>query len=164
MPTKALYNLHIYIDADDIKDAFIVFYYRFLNKMLQYLKRIHLFLYNELFRVRETLWNMVLYVKQNYTKLVVCSRSECYRVYNHSSKSVSWREQGGGRPSFIKIGYSEPTRAESREGSSGAESSRAWRNDDSGDVILGSDWLPKVLPKAETSRFNVLRYGAESIY
>ena len=31
-----------------------------------------------------------------------------------------------------------------------------------GDVILHSDWLPKLLPRAETSRFNVLRYGAES--
>ena len=46
--------------------------------------------------------------------------------FNVSSKSVSWSEQGGGVKTLcIKIGYSEPTRAESREGSSPrAESSR----------------------------------------
>ena len=38
----------------------------------------------------------------------------------------------GGRPSCIKIGYSEPTRAESREGSSR-------RRELSGDVMLYSD-------------------------
>ena len=44
---------------------------------------------------------------------------------NASSKSLSWSAQGGGGPSCIKIGYSEPRGAESREGSSTlAESSR----------------------------------------
>ena len=46
------------------------------------------------------------------------------------------------KSSCIKIGYSEPTRAESREGTSTlAESSRVFL----GDVILDSDWLPTVL-------------------
>ena len=51
-------------------------------------------------------------------------RNICKFLYV-SSKTVSWDGRGGGGPSCIKIGYSEPTRAESREGTSnGAESSR----------------------------------------
>ena len=52
-----------------------------------------------------------------------------------------WAEYlGGGRPSYNKIGYSEPTGAQSREGSSTlAESSRVFF----GTVILDSDWLTK---------------------
>ena len=42
-----------------------------------------------------------------------------------SSRRVSWSIGGGWRSLCIKIGYSEPTRAESREGTSTrAESSR----------------------------------------
>ena len=44
---------------------------------------------------------------------------------SRSSRVVSRAEGGGGRSLCIKIGYSEPTRAESREGTSTrAESSR----------------------------------------
>ena len=62
---------------------------------------------------------------------------------------------GGWRSLCIKIGYSEPSGAESRDGTSTrAESSRVTYcsirlADDSGDVILDSDWLPR----AEGSRF-----------
>ena len=50
------------------------------------------------------------------------------------------RAGGGWRSLCIKIGYSEPTRAESREGTSTlAESSRVFF----GDEILDSDWLTK---------------------
>ena len=81
-----------------------------------------------------------------------------------SSKSVSWRGGAGGLMNLcIKRSYSEPTRAESREGSSTlAESSRVtwcpiligwrlrcrnarfWLADNSGYVILDSDWLTKL--------------------
>ena len=64
-----------------------------------------------------------------------------------SSKSGSWGGGGGGWSLYIKIGYREPTLAESREGTS-----RRWElsgdlmldSYDSGDVILGSDWLTKL--------------------
>ena len=62
-----------------------------------------------------------------------------------SSKSVSCSEQGGWRPSCIKIGYSEPTRAENREGSPRrpelSGDVMTTRVFDSGDVMLDSDWL-----------------------
>ena len=84
---------------------------------------------------------------------------------NLISVASVWADQSRGWgvwiPSCIKIGFCQPTRAESREGSSlQAESSRVtkwrlgWRNarfwlaDDSGDVMLDSDWLTR----AEGSR------------
>ena len=45
---------------------------------------------------------------------------------------------GGGRPTCFKIGYSEPTRAESREGSSIPHDSVGF---DFFRIVLDSDWL-----------------------
>ena len=51
---------------------------------------------------------------------------------------------GGGveDPPSVKIGYSEPTRAQSREGSSTLAKS-SWMF--FGTVIFDSDWLPRIL-------------------
>ena len=84
-----------------------------------------------------------------------------------SSKSVSWSD-GGWKTLCIRIGFCEPTRAKSREGSSR-------RRELSGYVVFDSDWLTKLMGFSRAqfwladnsggaSWFNVLKNGAESMY
>ena len=90
-----------------------------------------------------------------------------------SSKVVSRSGWGGGWRSLCnKIGYSERSRAESREGTSNlAESSRCgWRNtrfwlaDDPGDVILEFDGLPTVMFfKIEYRSAQCFKIGCSSV-
>ena len=100
-------------------------------------------------------------MKKNLIIKITKKICRLWREINTSSKSVSWSEQGV-KTLCIKIGYSEPTRAESREGSPpraessrvtywrlGLRNTRFWLADDSGDVILDSDWLPRVLPSRQ---------------
>ena len=113
----------------------------------------------------------------NFWRLKVCSMKAQPTVkmcfvwsdhFNHtSSKSVSWGGRGGGRHSCINIGYSEPTRAESREGSprrrelSGdVMTTRVLLAADSGDVLLDSGALGCRVGKTRAeSRVNVLRWA-----
>ena len=104
-----------------------------------------------------------------------------------------WADQAGGwRSLCFKIGYSEPTRAESREGTSTvADSSRVtlytiligwwfgWRNtriwlaaewlntrfwlaDDSGDVLLDSDWLTTRIAEIRVYSAQCIKIGYSS--
>ena len=76
-----------------------------------------------------------LYAKLHFIQYY--SRNFFSRMYM-SSKSVSWGSRGAEDPPFIKVGSSEPTRAQSREGSSSlAESSRMFFVT----VLIDSDWL-----------------------
>ena len=58
------------------------------------------------------------------------------------------RADGGWRSLCIKIGYSEPTRADKgpppEPRALGWRNTRFWLADDSGDVILDFDWLTKL--------------------
>ena len=77
---------------------------------------------------------------------------ECFETAHQdipvSSRRVSRSRGGGERSLCIQMSYSEQTRAESREGTSTRveswRSTRFWLADDSGDVILDSDWLTKL--------------------